>query len=373
MRIFLSAGEQSGDLHGAAVARELLRLRPDAELLGLGGSRMESAGVSILYPLPRLALIGFIEVAKHLPQLSMVRRIVRRSWLRERPDVIVLIDFPGLHLRLARLAQSFRIPVVYYIAPQLWAWGENRVTALRNRVKRLLLILPFEERFFRRHNVDCVFVGHPLMDALADIEPRSYKPIVPEAATIGLLPGSRRGELSYMLPPMLDAAHRVRSIHERTTFVLSLAETLEESVLSRLRVPSWVEVVRDPGWKHRLRMDLAWTSSGTATVENAVIGVPMVIVYRTGRLNAMLARRLVRTPYIGLANLVAGYGVCPEFIQEQVRSETLAAWTLDFLEDQDRQRVMLEGLHRARKALGPQGASHRAAIEILQIAAGGDR
>jgi lipid-A-disaccharide synthase len=273
---------------------------------------------------------------------------------------------------LIRLAQSLRIPVVYYIAPQLWAWGEKRVAALHNRIKRLLLILPFEERFFRRHGVDCVFVGHPLMDALGDVESRSYKPIVPGTATIGLLPGSRRSELSYMLPHMLDAARRVRSVHERTTFVLPLAETVQEGAVSGFGIPSWVEVVRDRDWSHRLRMDLAWTSSGTATVENAILGVPMVIIYRTGWLNAMVARRLVRTPYVGLANLVAGCGVCPEFIQEQVRGDNLAAWTLDFFEDEDRQRLMLEGLQRARKALGEQGASRRAASEVLRVADGED-
>ncbi len=368
MRIFLSAGEQSGDLHGAAVARELLRLAPETELAGLGGGRMESAGVEILYPLPRLALIGFIEVAKHLPSILRVRRLVRKSWEKKPPDLIVLIDFPGFHLRLAALAKSMGIPVVYYIAPQMWAWGEDRAKVLRERVTRLLTILPFEERFFRRHHLDSIFVGHPLMDALGGIEQKAYKPIRPDKATIGLLPGSRGGELNHILPAMVEAARQLHEQHSELSFILPLAETLDESVLGGFSIPSWMEIVRDPEYKHRLRMDFAWTSSGTATVENAILGVPMIIVYKTGRLNAMIARRLVRVPYIGLANLIAGHGVFPELIQEQVCAPALVSWTLDFLEDDERQRIMYDGLRRIRGKLGPPGASNRAAQEILTVA-----
>ncbi len=373
MRIFLSAGEESGDLHGAAVIRELLRLRPDAELVGLGGHRMESAGMKIIYPLPNLALIGFIEVVKHLPEIARVRRLVRRSWENDPPDLIVFIDFPGFHLRLAGLAGSLGIPVVYYIAPQMWAWGQERARVIRERVGRLLTILPFEESFFRRYDVDSVFVGHPLMDTMAHLEQKPFRVIPSENATIGLLPGSRRVELSNMLPAMLEAAERLHRRYPGIHFVLPLAEALNERVLSDFSIPSYVEIVRDPNYDQRLRLDLAWTSSGTATVENAILGIPMLILYRTGRLNAMIARRLVRIPYIGLANLIAGYGVIPELIQEQVCAPTIENWTLDFIEDTERQRIMYEGLCRIREKLGPPGASRRAAEEILSVVEGGNR
>ena len=167
---------------------------------------------------------------------------------------------------------------------------------------------------------------------------------------------------------MVEAARQLHEQHSELSFILPLAETLDESVLGGFSIPSWMEIVRDPEYKHRLRMDFAWTSSGTATVENAILGVPMIIVYKTGRLNAMIARRLVRVPYIGLANLIAGHGVFPELIQEQVCAPALVSWTLDFLEDDERQRIMYDGLRRIRGKLGPPGASNRAAQEILTVA-----
>jgi len=367
MRIFLSAGEQSGDLHGASVAREIRRLQPDAELLGLGGTRMESAGVRILYPLPRHALIGFVGVFRHLPEIWEVWRLVRRSWQTERPDVVVLIDYPGFHLRLIKLAHRMGIPVVYYIAPQMWAWAEYRVAVLRECVKKLLVILPFEEGFFQKHKVHCVFVGHPLMDILRRIEPKVFNPGTVENPTIGLLPGSRLGELNHILPTMLEAAQEIRNSHPGASFVLPLADTLEESDLLSFSLPPWVEVVRDPTYHRRAQMDLAWTASGTATLENAILGVPMAVVYRTHWLNAVLAKWLIRTPHIGLVNLVAGEEVCPEFLQERLLGESLASWTCDFLADEDRRRIMHEELLRARELLGSFGASERAAAEILKM------
>ncbi|HOE12579.1 MAG TPA: lipid-A-disaccharide synthase [bacterium] len=367
MRIFLSAGEQSGDLHGAAVAREILRLQPETELLGLGGIRMESAGVRILYPLPRHAIIGFVGVFRHLPEIWNVWSLVRRSWQTERPDVVVLIDYPGFHLRLIKLAHRMGIPVVYYIAPQMWAWAEYRVAVLRECVRKLLVILPFEEGFFQKHKVDCVFVGHPLMDILQRIKPKAFHSGTVENPTIGLLPGSRRGELKHILPTMLEAAQRIRDSYSGASFALPLAETLNESDLQPFSLPPWVEVTRDPAYRRRTQMDFAWTTSGTATLENAILGVPMAVLYRTHWVNAILARRLIRTHHIGLVNLVAGEKICPEFLQERLQAESLASWTLDFFTDENRRRIMHEELLRARELLGSTGASERAAAEILNL------
>lgn len=365
-KLFISTGEESGDLHAANLCKELRAREPGVQLFGLGGRHMRDEGVEILYPLPDLALIGFVEVVKKLPKIMHVKNLTLRAWDERKPDAVVLLDYPGFHLRLAKLAHERGIPVFYYIAPQVWAWKEGRVARMRETLRRLMVIFPFEERYFRQHGVDAVYVGHPLTERIEPPAAGSEDRPLPETPTVGLLPGSRANELRYMLPPMIEAARRLRARMARARFLLPLAKALPDSALDRFRLPEWIEVCRDNGYARRREMDYAWTSSGTATVENALLGIPMAVVYRTGRVNMFIGRRLVRVPYIGMVNLVAQKGICPEFIQEQCHPEQLARHAFELLSDFDRLREMRRDLRAIRERIGPRRASSAAAAAILE-------
>ncbi len=366
-RIFVSAGEASGDLHTANLIRELQKAG-NYELEGFGGERMANVGVRIHYDLPKMALIGFVEVAKHLPTVFKLLRFVRRHWSKNRPDAVLLTDFPGLHLRMAKIAAEMGIPVIYYISPQLWAWHESRVEQIRNLIRRMIVILPFEVEFYARHEIEVFYAGHPLLD---HVPPKCEKQLDTSNVRIGLLPGSRPGEIKKILPVMRDAAVQLHNRYPDYEFILPLAATLDMQILERFALPSWIQVIRDEDYSARQNLNLAWTASGTATIENAILDIPMAILYRSNALNIFLARRLIRIPYIGLANLIAGQGVCPEFLQEQCRVDALLGWTEEFLLSPERQQSMREGLARIRDRLGQPGASQRAANEVHRLLANG--
>ncbi|HOJ59456.1 MAG TPA: lipid-A-disaccharide synthase [bacterium] len=366
--LFISAGEESADLHSSRLCAELHQMLPGIHLFGFGGEKMKAAGVEILYPLPRLALIGFVEVIKHLPQVFQIRRQAIQSWKERRPDAVLLVDFPGFHLRLAKDARRLGIPVLYFIAPQVWAWRENRAETMRQVIDHLYVIFPFEEPFFQKHKIPTTYVGHPLIERIPPPEPSGMIPAdVLRNPRIGLLPGSRRNELRHILPTLLRAAVRLRERRPECRFFLPLADTLDESILQAFRLPSWIEVHRDPQYQLRRTLTFAWTASGTATVENALLGLPMAVVYRTGRMNMFIGRRLVRVPYIGMVNLIAQKGICAEFVQEQCQPEALARHADELLSSPARYEEMKQDLARVRQKMGPTPASLRAAQAIQEF------
>ncbi len=362
LHLFISVGEESADRHAAHVIHAFQQLQPGARWFGFGGNAMEREGVEILYPLPDLALIGFVEVIKKLPTMFHVRSLAETAWQERKPDAVILIDYPGFHLHLARRAQQRGIPVLYYIAPQAWAWRETRVKVMRETIKKLFVIFPFEEHFFQSRGVETEFVGHPLLDQISTVIPDDRAPLA--NPVVGLLPGSRKSELKRVLPTLIEAARTLRQSKPKTRFFLPLAETLPESFLRRFDVPDWIHVARDPDYEHRRRLTFAWTASGTATMENALLGLPMAVVYRSSALNALLARRLVRVPYIGMVNLIAQKGICPEFIQEQCHPEQLARQADAILSDPARYQEMVDDLITLRQKLGGENAAQRAAQAI---------
>ncbi len=367
--LFISAGEESADLHASRLCGELHKILSGLHLAGFGGAKMETAGVEILYPLPRLALIGFVEVIKHLPQVFRIRRLALQSWRKRRPDAVILVDFPGFHLRLARDARRLGIPVLYFIAPQVWAWRESRVAAMRQAIDHLYVIFPFEEPFFQQRGLPATYVGHPLIERIPpppDPPDGENTPPGPHPR-IGLLPGSRRSELRHILPSLLRAAALLRDRKPDCRFFLPLADTLDEAILREFQVPSWIEVRRDPDYQLRRSLTFAWTASGTATVENALLGLPMAVVYRTGRLNIFIGRRLVRVPYIGMVNLIARKGICPEFVQEQCQPEALARYAEELLASPGRYMEMKRDLALVRHQMGSTPASTRAALAIQEF------
>ena len=375
-RILILAGEASGDLHGANLAKSLAQLCPGVELEGLGGAKMQAAGVRLLSGIERLDIIG-------LPSLSELRRVLAvfkklsRHIATASYDAVVLIDNPGLNLRLARVAKRAGRLVIYYIAPQIWAWNERRVDKLRRYVDRLLAILPFEESYFRKAGVDCVFVGNPIMDQL---EPsydaaklRAEFGIDPQATVIGLLPGSRKSEIQRLLPVMLEAAQRLAASGTAhgapRRFVLARAASapleLIERFLSQSGVP--VTVISDRAYDVIAISDALIVASGTATLQTALVGRPMTIVYRTSALTFAVYRRLIKVPWIGLANLIAGRQIAKEVIQSDVTGERLARETETLLANSTGLAEAESVSRDLRARLGAPGASHRAAAQIIAM------
>ncbi len=367
-KLFISVGEESADLHASHLCAELKRQDPSLEIFGFGGEKMREAGVEILYPLPQLAILGFVGVIRHIPKILKIQNLALRTWKERQPEAILLVDYPGFHLRLAKKAHAENVPVLYYIAPQAWAWKENRLLSMRETLQKLLVIFPFEEKFFQKRGINTVYVGHPLIERIpvppSDVNTYELNTRPPR---IGILPGSRKNEVSHLLPTMIKAAHRFREKVPQATFHLVLADTLPKSILEPYQVPDFIEIIRDKNYEKRKTLDFAWTASGTATVENALLGIPMAVVFRGHALNIMIGRRLVRIPYIGMVNLIAQKGICPEFIQEQCQPETLVRCAEEILSSPERYLEMKHDLLLARKKIGTQPASLGAANEILQF------
>jgi lipid-A-disaccharide synthase len=370
--IFLSAGEPSGDLHAARVARALRRRFPNARLLGLGGSRLAAEGTELLANVSELALMGFAEVVHRLPYFLRLRRRVFAALESERVDLVIPVDYPGFNLRLARRARSLQIPVLYFIAPQVWAWHASRAKALARDTRAVAVILPFEEAFLRRAGANARFVGHPLVDAPLAVQPRAewhaHWGLDPERPVLALFPGSRAQEVARHLSVFSDAAERVVRHRPEVQPVIAAAPDLEGRVYGE---PRWPLVEAAAGVLQQATAALV--KSGTTTLEGALAGTPMVVAYRMSPLTYRIARRLVRVPHIALANLVVGERIVPEMIQEQVTPGALAQAVLPLLDPADpRRQQMVAGLERVRLALGGGGAAERVAemaTEILECQA----
>lgn len=366
----------SGDLHGAAVARALRTADPGLRLIGLGGAEMEQAGVERMAGLDDLAVMGFAEVARRLPFfLELERRIVRLLESGE-VDLFLPIDYPGLNLRLAGRARAAGVPVLYYIAPQVWAWKEHRARALARDARKVAVILPFEEDFLRDRGVDAEYVGHPLLDEEAGVgspsgtsapDPEPSFPLPglpgdPEPPLLALLPGSRRQELERHLPLFLETARQLQALRPGLQPVLAAAPGVSPDWFDGVGFP----VVRDARALLR-RSRVALVKSGTSTLEAALAGVPFAVTYRTSALTFAIARRFVRVDQIALANLVAGSRVVPEFIQSEASPDRLVASLLSLLDDgADRDR-MLGALQGIRARLGRGGAASRVAQLALEL------
>lgn len=362
-KIFISVGEESADLHASRLCHELKKHNPNIDLYGFGGDKLKAEGVRILFPLPEMALIGFVEVIKHLPTVFKLESMAKNCWLEEKPDLIIFVDFPGLHFRLAKIAHQMGIPIIYYIAPQAWAWKEGRVEIMQQWVKQLLVIFPFEEHFFQTRGVPTTYVGHPLVERIP--LPEVQEDTESNPTRIGLLPGSRKNELRYLLPVMIQSAELLKQSLPHLTFTLILADTLPDKVLKAFDIPSFITVCRDKNYEHRRKLDFAWTGSGTATVENALLEIPMAVLFRSNPINIFLGRRFVKIPYIGMVNLIAEKGICPEFIQEQCKPEVLARHAYELLTKPARYQEMKEDLKKVRQRIGYQPASQLAADQII--------
>jgi lipid-A-disaccharide synthase len=371
LKIFISSGEPSGELYGALLVRELRQLLPPFEAFGLGGDELAAQGVRLVAHVRDLAVIGLLEVVRHLPRLRRIFHRVLAEVDRERPDLAVLIDYAGFNLRLARKLHARGVPIVYYVSPQVWAWRQGRVRTIRETVRRMLVLFPFEPDFYARAGVPAAFVGHPLVDRLrpsADRRAgRAALGFDPARPLVAVLPGSRRQEVRYNLPPLLGAARRLIQKRPDLQFALAAAPGLDpawlQSQLSGLPVP----VLRGRADALMAAADLALLASGTATVEAALVGTPMVVVYRVSPVSYALGKRFVNVPHYAMVNLIAGRRLVPELIQHDLTPERVAEQALRLLESPDALREVEAGLAEVRRALGEPGASRRAAREVVDV------
>ncbi len=368
-KILLVTGEASGDMHGAKLGLALRKLHPGIELVGVGGQKMLEAGISLLPDVDRVDVMGvpgIQQVLKGWKTLRTLSAYVRR----ERLDAIILIDSPGLNLRLAKAVAKTSQTIIYYIAPQVWAWGSRRLHLMRKVVKHVLAILPFEEDFFRNAGLSCHYVGHPLLDDLASsydkIQERLKLNLNSDGLVIGLLPGSREREVQDVLPTLLKAVQQIRNRHPTLQAVLAQADSVSDSMINRVLGKSHiVQVIKGQSNAVIAASDMLLIASGTATLQAALIGTPMVIVYRTSPLTYQIGKCLVTIPYIGLVNILAGEEVVPELLQNRMTSDNIAQEALSILGDSTRQRVMKKSFQILRKNLGSSGASKRAAEIIM--------
>jgi lipid-A-disaccharide synthase len=373
--ILLSAGEASGDLHGATLCRALRELDPRLRFVGMGGPRMAAAGMEVVADPTAHAVVGMSEAVGRVPRLYRAYRALVRRLVSERPRALVLIDFPEFNLRLARQARRAGVPVVYFIPPQLWAWRRGRIRQMARRVNRVLAIFPFEQALYERARVPVEFVGHPLLDVLPlDLsreEARRRLGLDIGVSLVGLLPGSRREEITRLLPAMLQAAERLAASDGRRRFALALAPSVDRAQVERLTAATpgvRVEIVEGLTHEVMAGSDVVLIASGTATLEAALLGAPMVVCYRVSPLTGVMARMLTRVPWISLPNIAAGRGIVPEILQGQVTGARLAAEALRLLEDAAAATAQRAGFKDLRAGLGEPGVGRRAARAVLSAA-----
>ena len=372
-RLLLVAGEASGDLHAADLVRTLRASLPDIEVFGLGGERLREAGMETVADASDVATVGLTQAAGRLRALWRAYRTLARRLREAPPDLCVLVDFPEFNLRLARLAKRAGVPVLYYIGPQVWAWRRGRVRKIARRVDRLAVVFPFEPALYAGRLPNVEFVGHPLLDRVRPTRGREETlrahGLDPGRRTVLLLPGSRPSEIAYLLPPLLDAVRRLAT-DPRLQFPLALAHTLSAADMrERLRAAAVdVRVAEGDTYNLIAAADLALVSSGTATLECALLERPMVIMYRLGPLSYGLGRVLVRgVRWIGMPNIVADREVVPELLQRRVTGARIAAEARVLLDDPVGYATMVEGLRDVRRRLGRGGAARRAAAIALEM------
>jgi lipid-A-disaccharide synthase len=368
--LLLSAGEASGDMYAARLAR-VLQQRLDVQIFGMGGPQMREAGVEIIMDYSEVAVVGITEILKHLPSLLRAMDRVVREAERRRPALAILTDFPGFHLRLARKLKPKGIRNVYYICPQFWAWRPWRANLVRRRFVEALCIFPFEEKFFREAGVSTHFVGHPLVGAVTPTMDRrdfcQLHNLDAGRAIVTILPGSRAGELAHHLPVLQESCARIHG-KLAVQFVVAAAHANDLSLLKG----GWpsglnLRVVEGQTYNALAAANAAIVSSGTATLEAALLNVPMVVIYRVSPLTASLAKPLVRAPFFAMVNLIAEKRVVPELIQDDFTPQHVATETLRLLQDPNAREAQRRGLEEVRSRLGPPGAVERAADQIALL------
>lgn len=368
-RIFFLAGEQSGDLHGSLVIKHLLQISPDIKIDGVGGPLMQAAGMNCLHSSDELAVIGFVEVLKNIKPLHRVLKNIQQWLTNERPDMIVLIDYPGFNQRVAAFAKSLNIHVLYYICPQVWAWHASRAQKFTNLINEAVVVFPFEVDIWAKAGAEVNCFGHPLVGFAKPSD--NFEVIKKDlrgnaSALVSILPGSRTQEIHYILPILLDAAEIMLKKYAGIRFLLPIADTINDSLiqsqLSGRNIP--IVTLRNQTYDAIAASDICLVTSGTATLESAIIGTPMVIVYKVNWLTSFISKFIIEAKHIGLPNVIAERRIVPECIRSDFKPEFIANEALDILNDPEKQKKIRLELEQVKKKLGETGASSRVAAHI---------
>ncbi|MCP4649326.1 MAG: lipid-A-disaccharide synthase [PVC group bacterium] len=375
--IFIIAGEPSADMHGSHLVKELKALSPNLKISGIGSKQMSQAGVKIFADLTKHAVIGFIEVLKHLKIYKQIFEMTIRKVKETKPKAIILIDFPGFNLRLAKRIKKEcpQVKIIYYISPQIWAWGKKRVHLIRDIVDHMIVIFEFEKKLYERNNVPVTFVGHPLTDTVKNTQSKSLLlkklSYTEKDLIIGLLPGSREVEIKRILPVMLKSAQLFAQKMPQTKFILIKSPNIKDELINELlhKYPvENIQVIKENNYNFLSVCFFAWVCSGTATLETAILGIPMAIVYKTSLFTWCISKFLIKLPFIGLINVVAEEKIVEEFIQFQATPKNITECSLRFFQQnrKSRDQLILQ-LTAAKLKLGSSGANKNAARTIASL------
>jgi lipid-A-disaccharide synthase len=371
-RIMIITGEVSGDLYGSLLATEISKIEPGVQISGVGAEKMGEAGVETFLDSKDLSVVGFWEAITRIHKLRQALDHVKGQIAKRTPDLLILIDYPGMNLRLARFAKARGVKVMYYVSPQIWAWGRNRIKLIRKSVDRMAVILPFEVEMYEREGIDVTYVGHPLIDIVGTDLGREeflHRLGLPgDGRLVALLPGSRTQEIRQHIEPLMSMASKLRQKLPGVEFLIVTLPPLRDLVVEHMeRSGESLAITTNHRYDAISHSDLAVACSGTATLEAALLGTPMIVIYRLALLSWAVGRLIVKVPYISLANLVAGEEIVPEFIQNAVNPDALAAEAADILTN-DARRTRMEGqLQNVKLSLGPGGATARTAQLALSL------
>jgi lipid-A-disaccharide synthase len=372
-KILIVAGEASGDLHGSSLIRELKNINSQLHFFGIGGDRMRKEGMELVYHIDKLSIMGFFEVLKNIGLIREVMKSMVKLAEERKPDLVVLIDYPGFNLRFAKRVKKIGIPIAYYISPQVWAWGGNRVKKIKGLIDKMIVIFPFEKELYKKFDIDCEFVGHPLLEVvrpvLSEEDFQSKFDLRKNEVLLGLLPGSRWQEVEKILPIMVQTAELLGARIKNLRVMLGLASTIKKERVQIIldQFKSKVEILENLTYDLMKHSDLLLVASGTATLESAILGTPFVVLYKTNFWTYLLAKSLVSIPNIALANVVAGKKIVPEYIQNKAVPKDIAEEMYDILTNKPRYKSIQNELSSVKEKIGEAGASKRAAQIINGI------
>ncbi len=366
-RIMIVAGEASGDLHGGNLVQAMHRIDPTIRFYGVGGRKLREAGVKLMADSADMAVVGLTEVVSKLGMILQVMAQLKASMRKDRPDLVILIDYPDFNLSLAKAAKKYGIKVFYYISPQVWAWRKGRIRQIKKTVDKMAVILPFEASLYNEAGVNTEFVGHPLLDVVEAKYSRKEAilkfGLKEGVTTVGILPGSRQSEVARLLPEMLKAAEIIEKKLKPVQFVLPLADTLDIAFVSQIisEYSIKVELIRNEVYDVISCADIAMVASGTATLETALMETPMIIIYKVSAPSYYVGKMVINVDHIGLVNIIAGKTVVPELIQDEASPEKIAAMVMDIITDSKRMADIKTELSKIRDMLGSPGAAERTA------------
>jgi lipid-A-disaccharide synthase len=371
--VLIVAGEASGDLHGAGLIRELKKINPDIEYSGVGGVKLKEEGMNLLFRIEKLAFMGFYEVIKNLGLIKELKKKLINHLNQYKPDLVILIDYPGFNLRFAKEVKKRKTPILYYISPQVWAWGKKRVNTIKKLVDRMVVFFPFEEKLYKDAGVEVNFIGHPLLDlvkpSFSKEDFRNNLQIKENEILIGLLPGSRWQEVEKILPVMVRSCLILKKRIKNLQVAIGLAPTIDkQKAYEFLKKKNFkVRLLENLTYDLMSHSDLLLATSGTATLESAISCTPLIVLYKTSPLTYLLAKALVKIPHIGMVNIVAGKKIVPEFIQSRAKPEKIAEEMEKILKDKDEYKKIKIELSMVGKKLGEKGAYQRGAQIVNQM------